>query len=827
MSFLLRWVQLVCLAMWVVWAPEARGFEEYVRAETVSVAPTTTVLAVPTSSALPTSYALPTHVPATIYSNSFVPTTFYLSPTVRVVPTYQTIISPGQSRIVEGPFSTTTRYDDLSPTTCCTPVMREWPAATVRELQRETTGFAPQKTEVTPVPDRGDLTPPADPKTALSSAVRPHEAAFRVPLPRSGIADGEVVSGTTGQAMSDLRIIASQRLRPRVFTDREAQTDALGRFGIKLPAGDWAIKGVRSDGKIFSVKNIAVGSGSITSDVTLTLDPVRPGMPTLDLSPTSDTGPLGDHRTSAARVLLIGRADPNITIILLPSGAQTKADDAGLLQFPGVALVPGENVVTARVVSTAGQAIDTPLTITRVGKPSPVDPVLAWVRMTLEAIRGDAVTPPVATRDLAIVSVAIFDTVSAIRGTSGYYVQETAPAPASPEAATAAAAHRALVHLYPKRAATFDAALADSLAAVPDGPGKDQGVALGRTVADAILALRADDGWGDQKGDSPGSGPGAWRPTPPRYDPPLMPEWATVRPFVLASPRQFRPPGPPSLGSRAWADAYNEVKAIGRTDSASRTAEQTEIAGIWADGTGTYTPPGHWNQIAAQLAEEKGNSLAANARLFAALNLALADAAIACWDAKYVYRFWRPVTAIRAAATDGNPDTEPDPSWAPLLTTPSFPEYVSGHSTFSGAAEVVLSSVFGPDVAFRTSSPGHPGVTRSYTSFHAAAEEAALSRLYGGIHFQFSNQDGLTTGHAVARYVLDSLDVTTTARPPRAVNNPPAPRPSPVGPHCQYSPGGEIFWPEDLANLRFAPPAWPVLLVKFHGMQRRFDRRFR
>ena len=168
---------------------------------------------------------------------------------------------------------------------------------------------------------------------------------------------------------------------------------------------------------------------------------------------------------------------------------------------------------------------------------------------------------------------------------------------------------------------------------------------------------------------------------------------------------------------------------------------------------GTYTPPGHWNQIAAQVAQDEGNSLTANARLFAALNLAMADAAIACWDAKYAYRFWRPVTAIRAADTDGNPDTGADPSWTPLLTTPNFPEYVSGHSTFSGAAEVVLSSFFGPDVAFSTSSAGLPGVTRSYTSFRAAAEEAALSRLYAGIHFRFSNQDGLTTGRAVARYV--------------------------------------------------------------------------
>ena len=734
----------------------------------------------PTYQVSSTSYALPTYVPPTIYSNAYVPISSYISPTVRVVPTYQTIISPGQSRIVEGPFSTTTQYHDLSPTRYCTPVILECPVATIRESPCEATEFAPPATYVPPVSDGGDVTPTAESETPPSAANRPHETAFRGLLPWRGIADGKVVSGTTGQAMRGMRIVASHRLRLRGFTDREAKTDALGRFAIELPAGDWAIKGVRPDGKIFSIREITVAGGRTTPEMTLTLDPVPPARPTLDLSPTSDTGPLGDHRTSAARVLLIGRADPNVTIILLPSGAWTRSDDAGLLQFPSIALGPGENVVTARVLDAAGHAADATLTITRVGEPSAADPVLAWVRMTLEAIRGDAVAPPLATRDLAIVSAAIFDAVAAIRGTPGYHFHEIAPADASPEAATAAAAHRALVHLYPERAATFDAGLADSLAAVPDGPGKDHGVALGRTVADAILALRAGDGWADPVVDSPGGGPGTWRPTPPRHDSPLMPQWATVRPFLLASPRQFRPPGPPRLGSRAWTDAYNEVKAIGRADSATRTAEQTQIARIWADGVGTYTPPGHWNLIAARVAQRKGNSLTANARLFAALNLAMADAAIACWDAKFAYRFWRPVTAIRAADTDGNPDTATDPSWSPLLTTPNFPEYVSGHSTFSGAAEVVLSSFFGPDVAFSTSSPGLPGVTRSYTSFRAAAEEAALSRLYGGIHFRFSNQDGYTTGRAVASHVLEALNVATDARSPGVVVDAPARSPSPV-----------------------------------------------
>ena len=164
MRFLLRWVSLACLAAWVVWAPEARGSQEHVRAETASVAPTATVLAVPTSSVLSTSYALPTYVPPTVYSNAYVPTSSYLSPTVHVLPTYRTISYPSQSRIVEGPFYTTTQYDYLSPTTYCTPVILECPVATIRELPRETTEFAPPETEVTPVPDTGDVTPRPSPR---------------------------------------------------------------------------------------------------------------------------------------------------------------------------------------------------------------------------------------------------------------------------------------------------------------------------------------------------------------------------------------------------------------------------------------------------------------------------------------------------------------------------------------------------------------------------------------------------------------------------------------------------------------------------------------
>ena len=218
----------------------------------------------------------------------------------------------------------------------------------------------------------------------------------------------------------------------------------------------------------------------------------------------------------------------------------------------------------------------------------------------------------------------------------------------------------------------------------------------------------------------------------------------------MNSPDEFRPTGPPALTSQAFADAYNELLALGSVTSSVRTADQTQIARFWADGAGTVTPAGHWNQIAEEVAQAAGNGVGETARLFAMLNIAMADAAIAAWDAKAFYSFWRPVTAIRAGDTDGNDLTAPDPEWSSLLITPPFPEYISGHSTFSGAAATVLEAAFGDQTSFSIGSPGLPGVTRTFTNFSAAAAEAGCSRIYGGIHYEFSNQDGLATGARLA-----------------------------------------------------------------------------
>ena len=218
----------------------------------------------------------------------------------------------------------------------------------------------------------------------------------------------------------------------------------------------------------------------------------------------------------------------------------------------------------------------------------------------------------------------------------------------------------------------------------------------------------------------------------------------------------LRPPSSGRPAPRPWR--ARRTRRISRRsgvwagpDSTERTAEQTLIARFWADGAGTATPPGHWNQIADDVARQRDTDLVQNARLFALLNIALADAGIASWDAKYYYGFWRPITAIREAGADGNALTMPETDWSPLLATPPFPSYTSGHSTFSGAASEVLSFFFGPEHRVHHSTDDLPGVVRSFDSFSEAAEEAGMSRIYGGIHFGFDNRDGLAQGRAVGR----------------------------------------------------------------------------
>jgi PAP2 superfamily len=376
------------------------------------------------------------------------------------------------------------------------------------------------------------------------------------------------------------------------------------------------------------------------------------------------------------------------------------------------------------------------------------DVVTDWNNAALDAIRAGNTAPPIASRSLAILHVSIYDTVNGIAHThERYLVPSVAPATASREAAASAAAHKALVNLFPANAASFDALHAAILAGIPDGPRKRVGIIWGEFVANVILAVRAHDGSNAVIPPPGGSGPGVWVPTPPAFLPYLLPQWGFVVPFGMNSSSQFRPPGPPSLDSQRYAADYEEVKQLGAAVGSTRTEEQTEIARFWADGAGTETPPGHWNSIAQIIADTRGNTLEENSRLFALLNIAMADAAICSWDAKYTFNFWRPVTAIAFA--------EPELNWMSFITTPPFPDYVSGHSTFSAAAATVIPLFFDTeDLPFTTGSDFLPGVFRSFATCFDAAEEAAVSRIYGGIHFRFASEDGLQAGISIGEWTV-------------------------------------------------------------------------
>jgi hypothetical protein len=386
------------------------------------------------------------------------------------------------------------------------------------------------------------------------------------------------------------------------------------------------------------------------------------------------------------------------------------------------------------------------------------DAVLDWNRILLEAIRADGTPPPIAARNLAMVHTAVYDAVNAITQTHNTYrIEAEAPEGASAEASAAAAAHRVLINLYPEQASTFNTQLTASLAEILDGKSETDGITLGESVAYQILAWRSTDGLNTQVDYTPGTNPGQWQPTPPNFAETLLPQFPNVTPFAMTNGQQFRPGGPPALDSIEYALELNEVKELGKHDSIIRTPDQTEIAHFWADGAGTFTPPGHWNQIAQQVALSEGNTLADNARLFASLNVALADAAIVAWDAKYFYDLWRPVTAIHQADNDGNTLTTGDSTWDPLLNTPPFSEYVSGHSTFSGAADAILTSFFGNNISFTDTGDPSVGITRSFDNFTQAADEAGMSRIYGGIHFQSANEDGLAAGRALGEYVSQNF----------------------------------------------------------------------
>jgi hypothetical protein len=363
---------------------------------------------------------------------------------------------------------------------------------------------------------------------------------------------------------------------------------------------------------------------------------------------------------------------------------------------------------------------------------------------------------------------AMFDAAAAVTKTHAPYkwapsaADQLSAAAGGPslELTLATAAHRVLTQIYPDDATALTDAYHSWLPATLTNASDQQAILYGQSAGDYLVSLRSSDDGTSAPGAAPAAGPGVWVPTPTALAPYSLPGWGSLTPFTMSSGSQFRSAGPPALASAQYATDYNEVKTLGPSAASSRTADQTEIAQFWADGSGTSTPAGHWNLIAQSVATDRGLSTIETARLFALMNLAMADAAIAAWDMKWHYYMWRPVTGIRDPGTDGNASTTDDSTWTPLLTTPSFPTYVSGHSTFSGAASRVLALSLGSDdISFSTTSEhtSLSGVTRSFGSFTEAAEEAGRSRIYGGIHFEFDNQDGLTAGRSIADHVYSNF----------------------------------------------------------------------
>jgi len=353
--------------------------------------------------------------------------------------------------------------------------------------------------------------------------------------------------------------------------------------------------------------------------------------------------------------------------------------------------------------------------------------------------------------------VAMHDALNAIdRRFEPYAYNVVAPRGASPEAAIAAAAHGVLIARIPNQKAALDAALASALAAIPDGRAKTDGVATGRAAAAAILVRRADDGSDVVRPYNTGAALGVWSPTPPAFAQPIGVSFGKVKPFTMTGGEQFELPRPAyfNLRSAEYAADYNEVKSLGGANSKTRTAEQSEIARFW------YEPsPGVHIRLARDLAVTRKLNLWDSARLFALLHLASADCLIAGYGAKYRYNFWRPVTAIRYGAYDDNPQTDGDPTWNSYLETPSHPDYLSLHAVLSAAWAEILARFFGTDqFSFTiTSAKPYPGITRSFKSFSQSAQEAADSRIYGGIHFRSSCRDGLLIGRKIGAQVFDKF----------------------------------------------------------------------
>jgi hypothetical protein len=385
--------------------------------------------------------------------------------------------------------------------------------------------------------------------------------------------------------------------------------------------------------------------------------------------------------------------------------------------------------------------------------PASAGSVVGWngiARRTAIQVAGQSTVH--AMTSIAFVQAAVYDAVVAIEGGyKPYQVRLTRVPNASVDAAVATAAHHVLVHYFPTQRAELDADYAAALAAVPDSTAKTAGIAVGQASAAGLIARRQGDGLEADIGFAmPAPAPGVWQ--LPEGQKPMTPWAAKLRPFLLRSPDQFRPNGPPALSRRAWAEDFNEVKLLGRSDSPLRTAEQTDIARFW-----TTNPVVQYNAAFEKIVADRGLNAVQAARLFAMGTLVGADALIACFDAKYTYLFWRPQFAIPAGESDNNPATEGDPTWKPLLNAPPHPEYPSGHGCLTGAEAEVFAAFFGTkqiEVDLVSSAPDVVQRQRHYAHVDDLTSEVTNARVWGGIHFRNATLKGMELGRKVAHWTL-------------------------------------------------------------------------
>jgi hypothetical protein len=392
--------------------------------------------------------------------------------------------------------------------------------------------------------------------------------------------------------------------------------------------------------------------------------------------------------------------------------------------------------------------------------------IFEWSKALQDTIPGGGGAG--APRFYALTHIAMFDAINAIeRDFEPYHVAFKHPLQGSPTAAAAQAAHDVIVALNPPAKATYDALLAQQLGNRPTGFDR-QGAKVGARVAAEVLAWRQNDGWivPTFPAYSEPPLPGRWQPTPPTNSPATFTHLRDAAPLAMVSPTHFLPPPPPALTSEAYATDVNEVKAIGKSDSATRTPQQTEIARLWASiaasGVGGATHYSSiWQNIARDVSRERRLSLVETARLFVLMNVSIHDALQTTLVSKFVYGVWRPVTAIRQADTDLNPATDADPEWSTLIPTPPYPSYAGNMATIGASASRAIQLAIRTDEievsATWKQSNGEPDITHTWSRLSDVAQEQADSRIFGGIHYRFDNVAGQVAGRAVAEYVFSNF----------------------------------------------------------------------